>query len=189
MLPNPRALACVAISVLLVGSGCTKQSQPAVRPAPPPVAEAPPLPPPPPPPDPPAAPPPVPLSEEEAFARKTVEQLNAERPLGTVYFDYDRADLRDDARATLASNAEWLRRWVSTRIVVEGHCDERGTAEYNLALGDQRAQSVRAYLVSLGIGADRILATSKGEEAPTCTESHDACWQQNRRGLPLITDK
>jgi len=129
------------------------------------------------------------LSEEALFARKTLAELNAERPLGTIYFDYDRAELREDARAVAARNVDWMRRWPSTRIVIEGHCDERGTAEYNLALGERRAQVVRSYMVSLGIAEDRLTATSKGKETPVCGEASESCWQQNRRGVPFITAK
>jgi peptidoglycan-associated lipoprotein len=129
------------------------------------------------------------LSEDELFARKTLDELNAERPLGTVYFDYDRSDLRADAREILVKNAEWLRRWSSTRIVVEGHSDERGTAEYNLALADERARAVQGYLASLGIATDRVVAISKGKEAPVCTDANETCWHQNRRGYPIITAK
>jgi peptidoglycan-associated lipoprotein len=80
-------------------------------------------------------------------------------------------------------------RWPSIRVTVEGHADERGTNEYNLALGDRRGGSVRDYLVNLGIAADRILAVSRGEESPFCAESNEACWQQNRRGHFVITAK
>ncbi|MEW6320097.1 MAG: peptidoglycan-associated lipoprotein Pal [Acidobacteriota bacterium] len=142
--------------------------------------------PPPPPPPPPA---PKPLTEEEIFARKSLEELNAERPLGNVFFDYDKSDIRDDARPVLQKNADWMKRWSSTRITVEGHCDERGTAEYNLALGERRANSVKDYLVSLGVPADRIAVVTKGKESPVCTESNEACWQQNRRGHFIITAK
>ena len=97
--------------------------------------------------------------------------------------------LRDDARASLSKNAEYLRRWDSTRITIEGHADERGTPEYNLALGERRAAAVRDYLTSLGIAADRVATVSKGKEAPFCTESNEACWQQNRRGHFVFTAK
>lgn len=186
---RPGAVAWIVVGVLLA-TGCGKKAQPAVAPAPPPpVVEAPPPPPPPPPPDPPPPAPTAALSEEEIFARKTVDELNAERPLDTVYFDYDRSDLREDARNTVARHADWMRRWSSTRIVIEGHCDERGTAEYNVALGDRRAQAVRTYLMSLGISPDRVQAISKGKETPVCTDSTESCWQQNRRGFSLITAK
>lgn len=162
-----------------------------VEPPPPPVVEEPPPPPPPPPPEPEPAPPPpvVALTEEEIFARKTLDELNAERPLGDVFFDFDKSAIREDARATLARNVEWLRRWISTHITVEGHADSRGTNEYNLALGDRRASAVKDYLMSLGVAPDRILAVTKGEESPFCVEEHEDCWQQNRRGHFIITAK
>ncbi len=106
-----------------------------------------------------------------------------------MFFDFDKSDIRDDARGPLQKNAEWLRRWGSTRILVEGHCDERGTNEYNIALGERRAAAVKAYLISLGIAADRIATVSKGEEQPFCTEHNETCWQQNRRGHFIITAK
>jgi peptidoglycan-associated lipoprotein len=123
------------------------------------------------------------------FARKTLAELNAEKPLEDVYFDYDKAELKADARASLAKNAEWLRRWVSTRVLVEGHCDARGTNEYNLALGEKRAAAVRDYLAGLGIAADRVQTVTKGEESPFCVEETDACFAQNRRGHFIVSAK
>ena len=104
------------------------------------------------------------LSEDETFAQKTLAQLNAERPLGDVYFDLDNAAIKDEGRAALSTNATYLKRWPSTRINIEGHCDERGTAEYNLALGERRANAVKAYLVELGVTGDRVVIVSKGKE-------------------------
>jgi len=180
---------CIAVCAGVGIAGCAKKPQPPVV-SPPPATEVAPPPPPPPPPVVPAPPAPaVALSEEELFARKSLAELNAERPLETIYFDYDRAELREEARAIAAKNADWMRRWPSTRIVVEGHCDERGTAEYNLALGERRAQVVRSYLLSLGIASDRVMATSKGKETPVCDEASESCWQRNRRGVPFITAK
>jgi peptidoglycan-associated lipoprotein len=177
---------CLALA--FGAAACGKKAPETAPPPPPPVA--PPVPPPPPPPPAPPAPPaPAPLSEEELFARKSLAELNAERPLGDVYFDLDEATLRPDARGPLQKNSEWLRRWTSTRISIEGHCDERGSAEYNLALGERRATAVKEYLVSLGIPADRIVAVSKGKESPFCSESNENCWQQNRRGHFIITAK
>ena len=124
-----------------------------------------------------------------AVRAKSLDQLNAERPLADVYFDLDESSIRDDARPLLQRNAEWMKRWPSTRVNVEGHCDERGTAEYNLGLGDRRSNSVKDYLVSLGIPADRINVVSKGKESPVCTDRTEACWQQNRRGHFVITAK
>ena len=179
---------CLVIS--LGAAACGKKA-PETTPPPPPPPAAPAAPAAPPAPPPPATPPPAPkpLSEEEVFAGKTLEQLNAERPLGDVFFDLDEATVREDSRGPLQKNAEWLKRWTSTRIMVEGHGDERGSAEYNLALGDRRANAVRSYLVSLGIPENRITITSKGKESPFCSESTETCWQQNRRGHFIITAK
>lgn len=178
---------CLVLS--LAAAACAKKAPaPAPPPPPPPAAPAAP-PPPPPPPPPPAAPAPAPLTEEQIFERKSLDQLNAERPLSDVFFDYDKSDIRDDARAPLQADAEWLKRWPSTRIVVEGHCDERGTAEYNLALGERRGGAVKDYLVSLGVPADRVVVVTKGKESPFCMESNESCWQQNRRGHFIITAK
>jgi peptidoglycan-associated lipoprotein len=106
-----------------------------------------------------------------------------------VYFDYDQSTIRDDARGALQKNAEWMKRWSGTQVTVEGHCDSRGSAEYNLALGTRRAESVKDYLVGLGIPAARLTVVSKGEEQPFCPEETESCWGQNRRGHFLITAK
>jgi peptidoglycan-associated lipoprotein len=126
---------------------------------------------------------------EEIFARMSLAELNAKKPLGDVFFGIDKSDLADEARASLQKNADYLKRWATLRISVEGHCDERGTAEYNLALGERRATAVRAYLTSLGVGADRVTVVSKGKEQPFCTERTESCFSQNRRGHFLITAK
>ena len=191
---NVRRMAGVLVVCLVMSLGaaaCSKKA-PAVAPAPPPppptAPATPPTPPPPPPP--PAAPPaPAALTEDQIFAQKTLEQINAERPLGDVFFDLDEATIRDDARGPLQKNADWMKRWTSTRISVEGHCDERGTAEYNLALGERRANAVKQYLVSLGIPDGRVMIVSKGKESPFCTEKNESCWQQNRRGHFIVTAK
>ncbi len=109
--------------------------------------------------------------------------------MDTVYFAYDSADLSDEGRASLQKNATWLMRWTSTRVTIEGHADSRGTNEYNLALGERRAASVRDYVVSLGVPAARVSIVSKGEEQPTCTEENESCWRLNRRGQFVITAK
>lgn len=177
--------------VLSVGAAACSKKAPAVAPPPPPPPAAPAAPPAPPPPPPAPAPAPAPraLTEEEQFARKSIDDLNRERPLGDVYFDLDNSTIKDEGKAALSTNATWLKRWTSTRISIEGHCDERGTAEYNLGLGERRANAVKAYLVELGVPADRVVIVSKGKEAPFCTESNEACWQQNRRGHFVITGK
>src|SRR5262249_46655372 len=104
------------------------------------------------------------------------------REMQDAFFDLDKADIRSDARTALAHDAEFLRSYPQIKVVVEGHCDERGSTEYNLALGDRRAAAVKQYLVSLGIGADRLSTVSYGKEKPQCTESNETCWQKNRRG-------
>jgi len=184
------AIAAFSLMLGLAASACGKK-QAALTPPPPEMpttAVAPPAPPAPPG-APNAAATPRTLSEDELFAQKTLAQLNNERPLGDVYFDLDNAAIKDEGKAALSANATWLKRWPSTRINIEGHCDERGTAEYNLALGERRANAVKAHLVELGVPGDRIVIVSKGKEAPFCTEKGEACWQQNRRGHFIVTAK
>ena len=110
-------------------------------------------------------------------------------PLSDAYFDLDKSDIRADAQSALQKDADWLKKWTSTRINVEGHCDERGSAAYNLGLGSRRAQAVKDYLVNLGVAASRVDVVSKGKESPVCMEKNESCWQQNRRGHFIITAK
>ena len=123
------------------------------------------------------------------FAQKSLEQLNAEKPLTDVFFDYDKSEVKDEGRAALAKDAEWLKRWSSVKVMIEGHCDSRGTPEYNLALGERRANTVRSYLASLGVPADRLIVVSKSKEQPFCNEENESCWSQNRRGHFIVTAK
>jgi peptidoglycan-associated lipoprotein len=102
-------------------------------------------------------------------------------PLRDIFFDYDSFDLDDTARQTLQENAEWLKDHLTLRVEVEGHCDDRGTVEYNLALGAKRAAAAKNYLVDLGISRDRMTTISYGEELPVCQEESDDCWARNRR--------
>ena len=122
----------------------------------------------PPPPPPPAAGP----TDDELFLREVRD----------AYFDYDKADLRPDARTALSKTADFLKNYPRFKVTIEGHCDERGSTEYNLGLGDRRANAVKQFLVSAGVSADRVSTVSFGKEKPFCTESNEACWQQNRRG-------
>jgi peptidoglycan-associated lipoprotein len=184
---------CALLIVLFAASACHKRPpataptrtipspSPSAAPARPPAPA--------PPPTPAARPAPPPLTEAELFQRKSLDELNAEHPLADVFFDYDQNTLRDDAKRTLQQDVQWLTKWRTTMVRIDGHCDERGTAEYNLALGDRRAGVVREYLLSLGVGSDRIQIRSVGKEAPFCRESADACWSQNRRGHFVITGK
>jgi peptidoglycan-associated lipoprotein len=99
-----------------------------------------------------------------------------------AYFDLDKADIRPDARAALEKTAAFLKGYPLAHVTIEGHCDERGSTEYNLALGDRRANAVKQYLVNLGIPAGNLNTVSYGKEKPFCMESNESCWQQNRRG-------
>jgi len=105
-----------------------------------------------------------------------------EQNVKDAFFDFNKADIRTDAREALTKDAEFLRSYPSVVVTIQGHCDERGSTEYNLGLGARRSQAAKNYLVSLGIGAARIDTVSEGKEAPFCTEHTEECWQQNRRG-------
>jgi len=166
------------------------RKQPEVPPAPPPPEEKPattPAPPPPPPPPPTPEPPRVP-TEDEIFQKMTNEEV-AQKYLTAVYFAYDSIEIDEQSRAALQKNVEFLKTRESVRILVEGHADSRGTNEYNLALGERRADAVRDYMVSLGVPTERISVVSKGEEQPFCQEENETCWQQNRRGHFVVTAK
>ena len=125
-----------------------------------------------------APPPPPPpttqpsLSEEQAFAQSVKD----------IYFDYDKSDVRASEQASIQADVAFLQQHSNISFTIEGHCDERGSTEYNLALGDNRASAVKNALVSAGMAADRIKTVSYGKEKPFCTESNEQCWQQNRRG-------
>jgi len=125
------------------------------------------------------APPPTPppttqpsLTEEQLFAQSVKD----------IYFDYDKSDVRASEQASIQADAAFLQQHPNISFTIEGHCDERGSTEYNLALGDNRASAVKNALVGAGIAADRIKTVSYGKEKPFCTESNESCWQQNRRG-------
>jgi peptidoglycan-associated lipoprotein len=103
-----------------------------------------------------------------------------------VYFDFDKYDLKPDARATVERWAQWLQQNPSVTVTIEGHCDERGTREYNLGLGERRATSARNYLIALGVNGNRVGTISYGKERPVCTASNEACWGQNRRDHMVV---
>lgn len=110
----------------------------------------------------------------------------ADGPLEDIYFGYDADDLDGQARAALQRNRDWLEQNPTARVEIEGHCDDRGTIEYNLALGARRAAAARDYLTALGISPSRITTISYGEELPVCRESTESCWQRNRRGRFVV---
>ena len=122
----------------------------------------------------PAPPPPPPPSatEEELFAQNVKD----------IYFEYDKADIRPSDQATIQADAQFLQQHAGIHVTIEGHCDERGSTEYNLALGTNRADAVKNALIQAGVSGDRIKTYSYGKEKPFCTESNESCWQQNRRG-------
>ena len=103
-----------------------------------------------------------------------------------VFFNYDSSDLDSDAQELLQDQVAWLKQYSDVSVIVEGHCDERGTREYNLALGEKRAQAVKNYIVSLGISTDRISTISYGKERPAVVGSNDGAWAQNRRSVTVV---
>jgi peptidoglycan-associated lipoprotein len=183
--------AAVILMAAVSGAACSRNPKPQ-PPAPAPVTAPPPPTSPATPPAPPPAPAPAtpaPPSEDEIFRNKTLDQLNAEKPLADAFFGLDSTDLTAEARGLLQKDVEWMKKWTTTKVMVEGHADSRGTNEYNLALGERRADAVRDYLVSLGVAENRITNVSQGEEQPFCSEETEACWQQNRRGHFIIIAK
>lgn len=189
--------ACVALLLLpLLAAGCARKQTPVALPMPAPnvTSDAPgasTLPP---------APPatsrveetPVRESDivpEDAISARNLEDLNRDSPLKPVFYDLDSSELNDVGRSIVASNAQILKTYPGWAITVEGHCDERGTAEYNVALGELRALAVKNYLVSLGIAPARILTVSYGKEFPFDASHHEGAWAKNRRAHFVITSK
>ncbi len=135
-----------------------------------------------------------PVAKAAVGQSSSLDQLQQGKPVGTapssplkdIYFDFDRYDLRADARTTLQVNAEWLKQNSSATVQIEGHCDERGTAEYNLALGAKRAATAKDYVAALGVSPQRLSTISYGEELPVCHEHNDDCWQNNRHDRFVI---
>lgn len=128
-------------------------------------------------------------SSLEALRRGESAATSRENPLKEIFFAFDQYDLDTEDRSVLRANADWLKKNPSVRIEVEGHSDERGTNEYNLALGAKRAQAAKDYLISLGVSADRIATASYGEEIPACRSQGEDCWQKNRRDRFVMTAK
>jgi peptidoglycan-associated lipoprotein len=183
----------VAAVILAVGlTACHKNKPPIARPTPPPPASTtagatrPPAPP-----EPVAEPtviPPEPV-REDAIKSASLDDLNRNSPLKPAFFDYDSAELNGAAQTALQEDAGILKRYSTWTITIEGHCDERGTAEYNLALGERRAVAARTYLVSLGISADRLRTVSYGKEFPFDPGHDEAAYTKNRRAHFVITAK
>ncbi|HEY6359635.1 MAG TPA: peptidoglycan-associated lipoprotein Pal [Vicinamibacterales bacterium] len=193
-----RRLSTVGVVLILISisvAACGRRQPPLTAPPPPPPIAVPPAVTPAPPPVPPPQPvvdalpvPPEPLSED-AIANRSLDDLNRESPFRPVFFALDESDLDDMGRRTAQSNADLLKKYQSWVVTVEGHCDERGTAEYNLALGERRAVAVKTYLVSLGIAPDRIRTVSYGKEFPFDPGHNENAWAKNRRAHFVITSK
>jgi peptidoglycan-associated lipoprotein len=166
---------------------CGKKPQPAPPAPPPPAPVAPATPPPAPPP---AQPEVSPVVDEYERLRQTgSDEIEKMGLLADIHFDYDKAELREGDRQILARNAETLKKFDFLRITIEGHCDERGSVEYNLALGERRAKAAYDYLTSLGVPADRLKTVSYGKEVPVCQDSTEECWARNRRDHFAVTGK
>jgi peptidoglycan-associated lipoprotein len=184
----------VVVLLSLAATGCGKK-QPVTQPAPPTVAATPPGVTPARPPAPPAERvedslpvPPEPLSED-SIANRSLDDLNRDSPFKPVFFPLDSSDLDDPGRMVATANAAILKKYPTWVLTIEGHCDERGTAEYNLALGERRAVSVKTYLVSLGIPQDRLRTVSYGKEFPFDPGHDERAWSNNRRAHFVITSK
>ena len=174
----------------LVAGGCGKPKKPTTMPAPAPAT--------PPAVTTPSGPPqkveeatPVaqPTLEEDAIGGRSLDDLNRDSPLKPAFFGLDSAELDAEGQAAVQSNSELLKKYASWTITIEGHCDERGTAEYNLALGERRAVAVKTYLVSLGISPDRLRTVSYGKEFPFDPAHNEQAWSKNRRAHFVITAK
>lgn len=183
------ALALAVALILVAGlTACGPKDVPVVAPemeeaAPPPPAEE-------------VAPPPAPdtsMDDTPPLLDGDLDEIairiKEEGLLGDVYFEFDKFDLRSDARERLQKNAEFMKEFSTLEFGLEGHCDERGTNEYNLALGERRAHAAKDYLVSLGVSSNRIRTISYGEEKPFCMGHSESCWQENRRGHFVLTGR
>jgi len=183
-------LLAAMVALSLVAGACHKKQPPIARP----------LPPPPPAPMEPARPPappepsnagqtPVAPPAEDAIASASLDDLNRNSPLKPVFYSLDNADVDQAGQQALQSNADVLKKYTTWQVTIEGHCDERGTAEYNLALGERRATAARTYLLSLGVSADRIKIVSYGKEFPFDPGHDEAAWSKNRRAHFVVTAK
>ncbi len=183
-----RTLRPAAVVLLVVSAAaCSKKPKPATTPeptpmpvpvavqtAPTPIAVPP-------------KPPETPRVAEVTLSDKTLSEIAGY--LKPAFFDYDAAEIRPDAREALGADAEFLKKWPTVKVTIEGYCDERGTRQYNMALGQRRASAARDFLVSLGVDTRRLSIVSYGKERPFCSEANEACWQKNRRANFVVTAK
>jgi len=170
MITFSRTLKFACLSAVLILGACTHKQE-AVNTAPPPA-------------------PPPPMAQPAPVTSRILPGSAEDFRVNvgdTVHFGYNQYNIEDTDKAVLGRQAAWLAKYPSVRLTVEGHCDERGTREYNLALGARRANAVKEYLVSQGVSTGRLETISYGKERPICTESDEACWAQNRRGVSTVT--
>ncbi|PYR67843.1 MAG: peptidoglycan-associated lipoprotein Pal [Acidobacteria bacterium] len=186
----------VLMLLLAFTAACAKKKPATVASGPPPAATAPapasaatPPPPPPRPAERVEDSVPVPAISEDTIGNRSLEDLNRDSPFKPAFFDLDSSDLDDAGRAIVSANADIMKRYPTWVVTVEGHCDERGTAEYNLALGEKRAVAVKTYLVALGVSPDRLRTVSYGKEFPFDTGHTESAWSKNRRAHFVITSK
>jgi peptidoglycan-associated lipoprotein len=133
---------------------------------------------------------PAPVEDEYTRIRKmSTDEIDRLKLFGDVHFDFDKSEVRDSEKPVLQKNADTLKKFDFLKIKIEGHCDEKGSVEYNLALGERRAKAALDYLVGLGVGADRLQTASYGKEVPLCTEHTEDCWAQNRRAHFAVIGK
>ena len=190
---NAKALMVLVLLLTIGVAACKDKAKPPVaRPMPPPMVSNTSGDPtrPPDPPRPVAEPvivPPMPV--EDTIGSKSIDDLNRDSPLRPLFFELDSSDVSTDGQQVLQANAAVLKKYPGMQITIEGHCDERGTAEYNLALGERRALSAKNYLVSLGVPADKVKTVSYGKEFPFDAGHDDGAWAKNRRAHFVITAK
>jgi len=193
---TPSIFCSVAAALVLTLSGCAKTPQLTAAAAPAPAAPTPAAPPPAaepaprpaaaePAPAPTAVAPPAPVATAAPAPRPAPSAFELNDALRPIYFDFDKSEIRPDDARTLEVNARWLVEHRDQALLVEGHCDPRGTNEYNLALGERRARAALDFLVSRGVASSRIQIVSYGEERPVCREENEACWSRDRRAMFL----
>ena len=177
--------------VLAVASACAKPKPPVARPTDPPPVDSTSANRPPTPPTPVNEPQPVPIepSAADELASRDLDDINKNSPFQPLFFGYDQSEVSAEGQQVLNANAEIMKKYPSWVITIEGHADERGTAEYNLALGERRALAARNYLVSLGIPADRLRTVSYGKEFPFDPAHNEEAWKQNRRAHFVVTSR
>ncbi|MES1244422.1 MAG: peptidoglycan-associated lipoprotein Pal [Acidobacteriota bacterium] len=181
------SLVMVGVSLILL-PGCHRK-KPTTAPDAPVLTEAAAMPAPAPEPRPMPPAPTTPADPLDGDLASVNEYVRSQGLLDDVFYQYDSSDLTEAARQRLAANAQFFNRYPTFEVLIEGHCDERGTPEYNLALGERRASSARGYLASLGVDGSRLRTITYGEERPVCTENEEGCWSRNRRGHFLITGR